>query len=172
MRGLTTSPPRVDLQEIFCSWLGSLLGIGVVAWGHYVFFEGTTLALLIGSFGASGVLIYGATKSPLARPRNLIGGHLISAVIRLNKLILCGPWVWLATTLAVSLSIAAMHATKTLHPPGGATVLIPVIGGPKIQQLGYLYVLLPVASGILIMLAVALIINNLAPNRRYPEFWF
>ena len=171
MRGLTKSPPRVGLQEIFWSWLGSFLGIGAVAAAHYAFFEGTDLVLIIGSFGASAVLIYGATKSPLAQPRNLIGGHLISAVIGVTMLKLCGPWLWLAAALAVSLSIAAMHATKTLHPPGGATALIAVISGPKIQQLGYLYVLLPVASGALIMVLIALIINNLAPSRRYPEFW-
>ena len=35
--------------------------------------------LLIGSFGASAVLLFGANESPLAQPRNLIGGHLVSA---------------------------------------------------------------------------------------------
>ena len=79
---------------------------------------------------------------------------------------------WLAAALAVSVSIAVMHLTKTLHPPGGATALIAVIGGPKIHQLGYFYALMPVAAGALIMLAVALIVNNLAPTRRYPEYWF
>ena len=64
-----------------------------------------------------------------------------------------------------------MHLTKTLHPPGGATALIAVIGGPKIHNLGYVYVLIPVAAGAFIMLAVALLINNLAPTRRYPEYW-
>lgn len=171
MGGLTKSPPGVGWQELFWSWLGSFLGIGAVAWGHYAFFEGTDLVLIIGSFGASAVLIYGATKSPLAQPRNLLGGHLISAIIGVTMVKLCGPWVWLAAALAVSLSIAVMHTTKTLHPPGGATALIAVISGPKIQQLGYLYVLMPVASGALIMLLIALLINNLAPTRRYPEFW-
>jgi CBS-domain-containing membrane protein len=85
---------------------------------------------------------------------------------------LCGPFLWLAAALAVSLSIAAMHATKTLHPPGGATALIAVISGPKILHLGYLYVLIPVAAGAVIMLLVALLVNNLALGRRYPEFWW
>lgn len=65
-----------------------------------------------------------------------------------------------------------MHLTKTLHPPGGATALIAVIGSSKIHHLGYLYVLIPVAAGALIMLTVALLVNNLAPTRRYPEYWF
>jgi CBS-domain-containing membrane protein len=80
--------------------------------------------------------------------------------------------LWLAGSLAVATSIAVMHATKTLHPPGGATALIAVIGSQKIHNLGYLYAIIPAGSGALIMLIVALIINNIPKNRRYPEFWF
>jgi CBS-domain-containing membrane protein len=171
MAGLTQSPPRVGWGEIFWSWLGSFLGIAAVAFLHYHYFSGTDLILIIGSFGASAVLIYGAIKSPLAQPRNLLGGHIISALIGVTMVKLCGPFPWLAAALAVSISIAVMHATKTLHPPGGATALIAVISGPKVTSLGYLYVLMPAASGALIMLLVALLVNNLAPSRRYPEFW-
>ncbi len=64
-----------------------------------------------------------------------------------------------------------MHATKTLHPPGGATALIAVIGSGKIHALGYLYALIPAGLGAVIMLAVALIVNNIPRSRRYPEFW-
>jgi CBS-domain-containing membrane protein len=64
-----------------------------------------------------------------------------------------------------------MQATKTLHPPGGATALIAVIGGAKIHHLGYLYALVPVGAGAAIMLAVALLVNNIPAARRYPEFW-
>jgi CBS-domain-containing membrane protein len=172
MIGLTQSPPRVGWAEIFWSWLGSFLGIAAVAGLHYRYFEGTDFIMIIGSFGASAVLIYGAIKSPLAQPRNLLGGHIISAVIGVTMVKICGPFLWLAAGLAVSISIAVMHATKTLHPPGGATALIAVISGPKVYNLGYLYVLMPAASGALVMLLVALLINNLAPTRRYPEFWW
>ena len=65
-----------------------------------------------------------------------------------------------------------MHATKTLHPPGGATALIAVIGSDKIHDLGYLYVLMPVGLGAVSMLLVALLVNNISKSRRYPEFWF
>jgi CBS-domain-containing membrane protein len=172
MTGLTQSPPRVGWGEILWSWLGSFLGVAAVAFLHYRYFEGTDLLLIIGSFGASAVLIYGAIKSPLAQPRNFVGGHIISALIAVTMVKICGPYLWLAAALAVSLSVATMHATKTLHPPGGATALIAVISGPKIQNLGYLYALMPVATGALIMLVVALLVNNLAPARRYPEFWW
>jgi CBS-domain-containing membrane protein len=80
--------------------------------------------------------------------------------------------MWLAASVAVATAIACMHITKTLHPPGGATSLIAVIGSEKIHNLGYLYAIMPAGLGALIMLAVALLVNNIPKNRRYPEFWF
>jgi len=82
------------------------------------------------------------------------------------------PFPWFASAFAVATAIAVMHATKTLHPPGGATALIAVIGSEKIHDLGFLYVFVPVGAGAMIMLIVALIVNNIAKSRRYPEFWF
>ncbi|MCK9375682.1 MAG: HPP family protein [Syntrophobacterales bacterium] len=172
MAGTTQSPPRVNLAEIFWSWLGAFLGIAAVAVINYNLLDKTSLLMLIGSFGASAVLIYGAIKSPLAQPRNLLGGHVISALIGVTAFKFLAPHLWLAAALAVATSIAVMHATKTLHPPGGATALIAVISGPNVTNLGYLYALIPVGAGALIMLVVALVVNNLAPQRRYPEFWW
>ena len=172
MRGTTQSPPRVGWAEIIWSWAGAFLGIALVAFLNDKYFEGTDLVLLVGSLGASAVLIYGALKSPLAQPRNLLGGHILSALIGVTAFKLLAPHLWLAAALAVATSLAVMHATKTLHPPGGATALIAVIGGPKIHHLGYLYALFPVAAGVLIMLLVALLVNNIPAARRYPEFWF
>ncbi len=172
MRGTTQSPPRVSPAEIAWSWVGAFLGIGAVAYLNYHFLAGTELVLVIGSFGASAVLIYGAIKSPLAQPRNLIGGHLISALIGVSAFKLLYPQLWLAAALAVAVSIAVMHATKTLHPPGGATALIAVISGDNILKLGYLYVVIPVGAGAAVMLIVALIVNNIPKERRYPEFWW
>ncbi len=171
MAGSTQSPPRVGLGEIFWSWLGAFVGIGMVAYLNYGPLENISLVLLIGSFGASAVLIYGAVKSPLAQPRNLLGGHLLSALIGVTAFKLLAPHLWLAAALAVAFSIAVMHATKTLHPPGGATALIAVMGGKNIHELGYWYVLMPVGAGVVVLLVVALLINNLSPRRRYPEFW-
>jgi CBS-domain-containing membrane protein len=148
-----------------------MLGIGAVGFLNDRFLEGSDLVLIIGSFGASAVLVFGAIKSPLAQPPNLMGGHVISAVIGVTAFKLLHPWVWLAAAVAVATAIAAMHAAKTLHPPGGATALIAVIGGEKIHNLGFLYVLIPVTAGAAILLVVALIVNNISKTRRYPEFW-
>lgn len=171
MRGPSKSPPRVGAKEVILSWVGSFLGIALVAVLHFELLAGTALVMVIGSFGASAVLVYGAVRSPLAQPRNLLGGHVFSALVGVTCFQLFSFEIWLAAALAVSTAIAVMHLTKTLHPPGGATALIAVIGGENIHALGYLYVLIPVASGALLMLVVALIANNIASTRRYPEFW-
>lgn len=171
MQGMTKSPPRVSLSEIIWSWIGAFLGIGAVAVIHYNVLGTTDLIMVIGSFGASAVLIYGAIKSPLAQPRNLVGGHLVSAVIGVTSYNLFHDYLWFASALSVATAIAAMHATKTLHPPGGATALIAVIGSQKIHDLGYLYSIIPVGAGATLMLIVALLVNNLPADRKYPEFW-
>jgi len=171
MRGAGTRPPRVGLAEIVWSFIGAAAGIAAVAYLHERVADPAGLSMLIGSFGASAVLLYGAPKSPLAQPRNLIGGHVLSALVGVTvRLGVAGP-DWLVCSLAVALAIAVMHATGTLHPPGGATALIAVTGGPKLLALGYLYVVFPVLSGALVMLAVALLTVNAAPTRRYPEYW-
>jgi CBS-domain-containing membrane protein len=173
MRGTTRgSPPRVSTGEIAWSWVGSFLGIAAVAWVGQLFFEGSDFTLMIGSFGASAVLIYGAIRSPLAQPRNLIGGHLLSAVVGVMSWKLLQHDPWLAAAVAVATAIALMHATKTLHPPGGATALIAVIGSKQIHDLGFFYCLVPATLGPLILLVVALIVNNIPGSRRYPEVWF
>ena len=171
MRGQGQSPPRVSLAEVCWSWFGSFLGIAAVALLHHKLLDQYGLMLLLGSFGASAVLIYGAVRSPLAQPRNLLGGHILSAVIGVTAFQWLGNNPWLAAAVAVSTSIALMHLTGTLHPPGGATALIAVIGGQGVHKLGYLYVVMPVALGACIMLVIALVVNNIPKTRKYPEFW-
>ncbi len=171
MKGTTKSPPMVSLSEIAWSWIGALLGIAAVSYINYKIIEETDLAMVIGSFGASAVLIYGAIKSPLAQPRNFIGGHIISAIIGVTCYKIFPSQIWLASSVAVATAIVIMHATKTLHPPGGATALIAIIGSNKIHSLGYLYAIIPVGLGAVIMLVVALLVNNIPKNRRYPDFW-
>ncbi|MDH5612941.1 MAG: HPP family protein [Gammaproteobacteria bacterium] len=171
MRGGGPSQKRVPLHEVFWSSLGGFLGIaGIYMLGHAHELRIEDSLFLVGSFGASAVLVYGAPNSPLAQPRNLIGGHVFSALIGVSCSLYIAVPV-LAAALAVSLSIAVMHLTKTLHAPGGATALIAVIGGQNIHDLGYWYVLTPITSGAVVMLLVALIVNNLSPHRHYPNHW-
>jgi len=171
MAGTTQSPPRVGLAEILWSWLGAFLGIGAVAYINYGWLDGTGLLLLIGSFGASAVLIYGAIKSPLASPATswAVTSFRPSSGDRLQ------------TSGAPSLAGRGpggghQHRGDARHqdPPPAGRRHGPHRGDqrPQVTNLGYLYALMPVAAGAFVMLAVALLVNNLAPRRRYPEFWW
>jgi CBS-domain-containing membrane protein len=171
MKGGAKCPPGVPASELLWSWIGAVIGIGICGYLSSRYFEPRDLSLLIGSFGASAVLVYGAIKSPLAQPRNLLGGHIISGLVGVACYQLFGDTLWLAAALGVSLAIVTMLFTKTLHPPGGATALIAVIGGPKVHSLGFLYAFVPAGTGALVLLAVALVVNNLCKDRRYPEYW-
>lgn len=159
----------IDYREHFWAFLGSFIGLGSIAYLHYETFPQQDMVFLIGSFGASCVLVYGVIQSPLAQPRNLIGGHMVSALIGVTVHKLVPEALWVSAPLAVSLSIVLMQVTKTLHPPGGATALIAVTGSPEIKSLGYMYVLTPVLTGASILLLAALIFNNMTKNRQYPD---
>ncbi|MHC1697518.1 MAG: HPP family protein [Geobacteraceae bacterium] len=121
--------------------------------------------LLIGSFGASAVLLFGANESPLAQPRNLVGGHLISAISAVVIVALFGSNPY-TIAMTVGIAIFLMYLTGTTHPPGGATALIGVQGNA-----GFAFVLVPVLAGVLILLVVALFTNNVVHHRQYPKHW-
>jgi len=174
MKSKDACPPRKPLKKIVWSWLGAFVGIFLVAsLGQLLGPDHAGQMFVIGSFGASAVLVYGAPMAEFSQPRNLIFGNLISAFIGVSVYLLCGKDIVLASALAVSLAIAAMHLSRTMHPPAGAAALIAVIGGDAVHSLGYQYVLTPVLAGSLILLLVALLINNLSsnPKRHYPRYW-
>lgn len=174
MRGGDKSPPRKPLSKIGWSWLGAFAGIySISLLNGLLNLNGDDSLFLIGSFGASAVLIYGAPMAEFSQPRNLVLGHIVSAVTGVAVCRMLPDSVSLAGALAVSIAIAAMHLTRSLHPPGGATALIAVIGGSKIHGLGYWYLLSPVLTGVIIMLVVAVLVNNLSsnPKRHYPRYW-
>src|SRR5512141_1049552 len=96
MKGGAKSPPGVPVPELVWSWSGAVIGIGLCAFISSRYFEPRDLSLLIGSFGASAVLVYGAIKSPLAQPRNLVGGHILSGLTGVVCYQFFGGTLWLA----------------------------------------------------------------------------
>ena len=129
---------------------------------------------LIGSFGASAALLYGAPHSPFAQPRPPILGQLIAALTGVPAYKLLGSHVGLAASVAVATTIVFMQLTNVAHPPAGATALIAVLGPAQVHHLGYQFVLTPVLVGALILLVVAVIVNNFSSNedRHYPLTWW
>ncbi|QEM81370.1 HPP family protein [Halomonas binhaiensis] len=170
MRGNEAAYRRRCWRDMLWSWFGAFAGMAGVGWLIDEWLVTHTL-LMIGSFGATSVLLYAAPESPLAQPRNVLGGNMLSALVG----VLSWQWLgdtWLAAAMAVSTSILVMQLTHTLHPPGGATALIAVIGASEVHDLGWTYALMPVGVGCALLLVVAVLVNNLARHRRYPMHWW
>lgn len=158
----------VSPADHFWTFVGTFVAIASIGLLQQAGFTPQDSVFLIGSFGASCVLLFGATNSPLAQPRNLIGGHVLASLIGVAVHKLLPDQLWLASALAVSTSIVCMQITRTMHPPAGATALIANIGSAKILGLGFWYTLTPVLSGVLILFVIALLVNNIPAGRSYP----
>ncbi len=109
------SPPRVSNEEVFWSWVGGFLGIAAVGLVGTYLLTGTNHLLMIGAFGSTAVLVYGAPRSPLAQPRNVLFGHIFSALVGVASYKLLHGVPWLADAVAVGSAIAVMHVTRTLR---------------------------------------------------------
>lgn len=128
---------------------------------------GEACAQIIGSMGASAVLLFAVPHGPLSQPWPVIAGHTFSAAIG----VACARWISappVAAACAVGLAIGAMHQLKCIHPPGGATAFAAVLGGNAVGGLGFGFVLFPVLANALIMVLLAVLINGLFKWRRYP----
>jgi CBS-domain-containing membrane protein len=162
-------PHPASHREKLISAVGGFVGILLVLLvsGRVLDFHGATL--VVASMGASAVLLFATPHSALSQPWSLLGGHLISAAIG----VACArflPNPFYAGALAVALSIGAMHYLRCLHPPGGATALVAVLGGEPVRALGFGFLVTPVLANVTIILLVAVAANYLFPWRRYPQW--
>lgn len=131
--------------------IGGALAIGLLAVAN----EAHVALLLIPPFGASCVLVFGVAASPFARPRNVIGGHLISAAMGLMAVAIFGPGA-LGIAAGVGLAIASMMLTDTVHPPAGANPIVVAFAGA-----GWTFLLTPVLAGAVTIVAIGWAYNEL-----------
>ena len=164
-------PLRPPVFDIIRGLFGAFIGIGSIAALVQFILNDADLILVIGSFASTAALIYGAPYSPLAQPFNVVFGHLVSAVVGVTIFQIVGEANWFSAALAVSLAIFAMQVSRSLHPPGGATAMIAVLGSPEIHELGFLFIIYPVGLGVALLVSVALVTNNFRTHRSWPEFW-
>ena len=146
------SEKKMNKRKLIITAIGSLIGIGIVTFIS----DEYSAPLLIASFGATAVLIYAIPESPLARPKNVFFGHLISAIVGVLCFLFLGG-EWYSMTIAVTLAIVLMAITNTLHPPGGATSLACVMSSATLS-----FILMPVMVGVSIMMCVAYAMNMLS----------
>jgi CBS-domain-containing membrane protein len=154
-------PPRPALAHILKAGAGGAIAIAGVA--LIALFSGQPWVL--GSFGASCVMLFAYPDLPFSQPRHVLGGHLLSSFIGLACLHLLGPHWW-ALALAVALAIGAMVWLRVPHPPAGSNPVIVFLGLP-----GWGFLLFPTLAGVVLLLAVALVYNNLTREPAYPTYW-
>jgi CBS domain-containing membrane protein len=148
--------------------LGALFGIAFTGWvAHAVLGSDIAAPLLVAPMGASAVLLFAVPESPLAQPWSIMGGNICAAIVGVVCAKLIGTPVVAAAT-AVALAISVMLAFRCVHPPSGAVALTAVLGGPAIHELGYRFVLIPIALQSAALLTAALAFH-LAMGHRYPR---
>ena len=175
LRGAAPSkrPPLPPCTESLTAGGLALLGMGLLTGLHYSTpLQRSGLGLAFGSLAASAALMYAAPAAPLAQPRNVIGGHVVSAAIGVAMRVLVADSgapgaLPAAAALAVGLAVAAMAACGVQHPAGGGTAFL-AVASPDAVAMGWLF-LPSIALGAGILVAVALVGNFL--GRPYPQWW-
>ncbi|CAK9892415.1 HPP family protein [Pseudomonas sp. NPDC087612] len=156
------APAAPSLHFSLLSLIGAALAIGATGWLSQV----SGALWLMAPFGASCVLAFGMPDSPLAQPRNIIGGHVIATLVGLAVLHTLGD-SWWSAALAVGLALAAMQQTRTLHAPAGANPLVVIASHAPLS-----FVVTPVLAGSLVIVAVAWCLNNARQANSYPKYWY
>tara|TARA_Y100001968_G_scaffold206652_1_gene189920 strand:+ start:1670 stop:2128 length:459 start_codon:yes stop_codon:yes gene_type:complete len=141
-----------NYQNVLISSLGAFLCIFLIAYFNSV---DETNIWLIPPFGASLVLVMAVHDSPLAQPRNVFFGHILSASSGVFLFYLLGNSP-ISISLALSLAIILMMITKTIHPPAGANPIIAILGAKSFE-----FVIMPVATGALFIVIFAFVYNKI-----------
>ena len=158
---------RTSSSEKIVATVGSILGISITFYVTYLLIGVEAAIFLIPSMGAAAVLLFALPHGALSQPWALFMGNLMSAFIGVACYMLI-PNIFVAAGLAVGLSIGAMHLLNCIHPPGGATALVAVVGGPIIHDLGFMYIFSPIFINVFTIFIIAIVFNSLFDWRRYP----
>ena len=159
-------------KEILISGAGGFVGLSILSSLHYGLAPGD-ITTILASFGPTSMMIFVFPDAHFSQPKNVIGGHLISAfwgvcTAQLVNLHLEAPW--LAGPTAVGGAIILMLSTRLVHPPAGGTALIAALGSRELQDMGFQF-LIPTSIGATILVMVGVIFNNLFKGRSYPKYW-
>ena len=151
---------RLISKVLFAS-LGGFIAIALIAFlANY-----SGYPLIMGSFGASCVLIFGYPESPFSQPKNVIAGHLFATFIGLTFLHFIGPQWW-SMALALSVALGVMIATDTVHPPAGSNPIIIFLANAD-----WSFVFLPSTLGSITLVIIAFIFINFSSEKLYPKSW-
>ena len=179
--GTTTSPQAgASWGQAAFAFLGAVVtGVVVVTlnkalvdWTH-----DPMNTIIVASLGALMTMHFAAFNSPLAQPRNVLGGNLIAALAAMfyeqsveyvHRMIGLAIEPSCLFVLCPATAIAIMHKLGLTHPPAGA-IAITLVTTPSSAT--WRWVMTPLLAGNVICIGVAVLVNNLSSRRQYPLYW-
>lgn len=164
LQGGGALPPKPTMAQLLRGLVGSALGILTIC----ILGQSTGEPWLMAPFGATCVLLFAVPTSPLAQPRNVIGGHLLSATVGLIALYGFGDSI-MVLGLAVGIATMLMQYFRAVHPPAGANPLVIILAGQG--AVGFDYLFTPVLLGSVTLVVIAALVNNYGAAGRWPVYW-
>ena len=152
---------RPQLVVVLAGAAGGAIAIGSME----AFSIGRAFPLSAIPFATSIVTELGSPKAEVAQPRALIGGHLVSTLVGLLVVTLCGPSPW-AAAAAVGLAMVAMHVSGTFHPPAGIGPLVVVV-----NNMSWSFLIVPVGIGALLLATFVFAWHNLVTRGADGDTW-
>ncbi len=165
LRGLLLADtPALSATERRHAALGALVGIGICMW----LLDGLPAHSywLLAPMGATAIILFGMSTSPVAQPWPVAGGYLVSCCAGLASAALVNS-PWMAGAIAVGATLWLMARLNCVHPPGGALALLMVLD-QKTFTTSTAHTIALVCANVGLLLLSAAILNNLIPGRRYP----
>lgn len=152
--------PAQSLPKTLIAGLGAGLCIFLLALGGDI---APQYLGVMAPFGATMVILFALPQSPLAQPKNIIGGHVITALLGLLMVHYVEVNA-LSLAIAAGLGVMAMMLTGTLHPPAGANpLLIMTIGAP------WSFIVTPVLTGCLVIVLFGWLYHRFISKTEYPK---
>ena len=150
-----------NLVRSILAGLFSAITIGTLT---YLTYKTTFGLFLIASFGSSMVLLYGYPESPFAQPKNIFFGHLLTALVGVIILNFVPMPIFITIPIAVGLGVGLMILFNVTHPPAGGNPIIVIIGSVSLD-----YLINPIITGSIIVLAFGILINRFILKKKYPK---
>jgi CBS-domain-containing membrane protein len=164
LRGGGSLPPKPKFIQLMKGLVGGFFGILTLG----ALSQLTETPWLMAPFGATCVILFAAPASPLAQPRNVIIGHLVTSAVGLIALYGFGDSI-IVMSLAVGVAIMLMQYLRVVHPPAGANPLVIILAGQG--AVGFDYLFMPVLIGSVVLVVIASIINNYGEEGNWPVYW-
>ncbi|TAE32192.1 MAG: HPP family protein [Candidatus Kapaibacterium sp.] len=158
-------PPSPPLKSLMLAGVGSFLAISAIVFVNTILHETLAVSGFLASFGASCLLVFGFPDAPFAQPRNVVAGHFTGSCIGLVCMAMFGNHWW-SLAFALALTVVVMMSARIVHPPAASNPLIISLAQPS-----WTFLFFPTLTGAVVLIAIALLYNNLTREAKYPKYW-